>query len=101
MKKIENIVIDSNFSLLQGRPLKDQVKIAIIRSSSLQNIYLSSLLFCMVLANKHIRRQKHLLFDEILVTRALVAFQFGKTLHSISYFLTVRMIVLKTDLIRI
>ena len=57
LKKIKNIVIDSNFCLLQGCSLKGQEKIAIIKSISVQDIYLSSLLFCMVLANKPIRGQ--------------------------------------------
>ena len=53
----KNIVIDNNFSQLEGCCLKDQVKIFIIWSNSVQNIYLLNLLYCEILTNKLIRGQ--------------------------------------------
>lgn len=51
LRKIENVVTYSSFSLLQGYPQKIHINtfIAIIRSTSAQKFGLSDLLFCQLL----------------------------------------------------
>ena len=64
LRKIENVVTYSSFSLLQGYPQKIHINtfIAIIRSTSAQKFGLSGLLFCQLLENKYIGGDKNTSF---------------------------------------